>query len=37
MLNDEKLFEENDLEKYPDQYEIQKKKIKIDYNRDQYR
>lgn len=33
MLNDEKLFEENDLEKYPDQYEIQKKKIKIDYNK----
>ena len=33
LLNDEKLFEENELNKYPDPYEIQKKKIKIDYNK----
>lgn len=33
LLNDEKLFEENDLDKYPDTYEIQRKKIKIDYNK----
>lgn len=33
LLNDEKLFEENELEKYPDSYEIQRKKIKIDYNK----
>ena len=33
LLNDEKLFEENDLDKYPDVYEMQKKKIKIDYNK----
>ena len=32
-LNDEKLFEINDLEKYPDEYEIRRKKIKIDYNK----
>lgn len=33
LLNDEKLFEENELEKYPDKYEIAKKRIKIDYNK----
>ena len=33
LLNDEKLFEKNELEKYPDQYEIAKKRIKIDYNK----
>ncbi len=32
-LNDEKLFEENELEKYPDSDEILRKKIKIDYNK----
>ena len=32
-LNDEKLFEENELEKYPDPDEILRKKIKIDYNK----
>jgi uncharacterized membrane protein len=32
-LNDEKLFETNELEKYPDEYEIKRKKIKIDYNK----
>lgn len=29
LLNDEKLFEENELEKYPDKYEIAKKRIKL--------
>ncbi len=33
VLNDEKLYEENELEKYPDKYEIERKKIKIDYNK----
>lgn len=33
LLNDEKLFEENELEKYPDKYESAKKIIKIDYNK----
>ena len=33
LLNDDKLFEENDLEKYPDKYEIDRKKIQIDYSK----
>ena len=33
LLNDDKLFELNDLEKYPDIYEIERKKIKIDYDK----
>ena len=33
LLNDDKLFEVNDLDKYPDIYEIERKKIKIDYNK----
>lgn len=33
LLNDYKLFEINDLEKYPDIYEAERKRIKIDYNK----
>ena len=32
-LNDTKLFEENELVKYPDPYEIKRKTIKIDYSK----
>ena len=32
-LNDEKLFEENELERYPDPDKILRNKIKIDYNK----
>ncbi len=33
FLNDEKLFEENELTKYPDVYEIRRKRMKIDYTK----
>lgn len=33
LLNDQRLYEVSNLEKYPDKYEIQRKKIRIDYNR----
>lgn len=33
LLNDEKLFEENKLDTYPDLYEKERKKIKIDYDK----
>ncbi len=33
LLNDEKLFEENDLLQYPDEYEIKAKRTKIDYDK----
>lgn len=33
LLNDNKLFEINDLEKYPDELEVKRKKIKIKYNK----
>mgnify|MGYP002624257842 CR=1 FL=1 len=33
LLNDNQLFEENELEKYPDEYETQRKKIIIDYDK----
>ena len=33
LLNDEKLFEENDLLQYPDEYEVKEKRMKIDYDK----